>query len=539
MANGYISSENNSGATFEKTTRWLMPSIADLVFVALLAVLTCTNLSARLLGDAGIGWHIRTGQLILSTHAVPRADPFSAAMSGQPCFASEWFAWEWLYEVAVGYLDRLAGLNGVVLLTALLIAVTFAWTLRLLLRDTNLAVAIVLILLAASASMIHFQARPHVATWLFTVIWFYILDSNENKLAAHRGLLWLLPVLMIFWVNIHGGFLLGLVLIIIYWVSAIWQSVQAKEDRFENFLTKTRAGKRARNLTIVGALCALATFVNPYGWKLHVHIYGYLSNHFLMDHIDEFQSPNFHGVAQKCFIALLLLTLVAFAVDKGKTGPVRLSDALLALFAVYSGLYAARNIPIASLLLILIIGPRLSRAFQSREQSSAPSASFLQRMNNLDSTLRGHLWPAIAIALTIWIAFHSGSLGSNSLMDAHFDAKRFPVAAVDYLEQHKIHDPLFAPDSWGGYLIYRLYPQTKVILDDRHDFYGEPFLRAYLKTIHVEPGWQDFLTAHQVSCIVVPKSSALANILLETPRWKPIYTDNTAVVFAASSGSKD
>ena len=108
---------------------------------------------------------------------------------------------------------------------------------------------------------------------------------------------------------------------------------------------------------MTGILSGVATFANPYGFKLHVHIYRYLSNRFLMDHIDEFQSPNFHYVAQKCFAGLLLLTLVALAAKKRK---VSIIHGLVVLFAVYSGLYASRNIPVSSLLLILVIGPWLS-----------------------------------------------------------------------------------------------------------------------------------------------------------------------------------
>ena len=136
MAIGSIrSAESNPAAV-----RGLLPSIADLLFVALLALLAFTGLSVRLLGDAGIGWHIRTGQLILASHEIPRVDPFSS-MAGQP-----WFAWEWLYDVVVGWLDRAAGLNGVVLLTALIIAGLFAWTFRLMLRrGTNVLVALVLV----------------------------------------------------------------------------------------------------------------------------------------------------------------------------------------------------------------------------------------------------------------------------------------------------------------------------------------------------------------------------------------------------------
>ena len=130
--------------------RWLLPSIGDLFFVAILSLLVFTNLSVRLLGDAGIGWHIRTGQLILATHAIPRVDPFSSSMSGHP-----WFAWEWLYDALAGWLDSAMGLNGVVLFTALIIAAVFSWTYWLLLRrGTNIFVALILVLLAESASMI-------------------------------------------------------------------------------------------------------------------------------------------------------------------------------------------------------------------------------------------------------------------------------------------------------------------------------------------------------------------------------------------------
>ena len=123
--------------------RWVVPSVGDVLFVALLGLLVFTNLSTRLLGDAGIGWHIRTGQLILSTHSVPHVDPFSSSMHGQP-----WFAWEWLYDVLAGWLESTAGLNGVVLFTALIIAAVFSWTFRLLVwRGTNALLALVLVLL--------------------------------------------------------------------------------------------------------------------------------------------------------------------------------------------------------------------------------------------------------------------------------------------------------------------------------------------------------------------------------------------------------
>ena len=541
--------------------RWVVPSVGDLIFAALLGLLAFSTLSVRLLGDAGIGWHIRTGQMILATHVIPRVDPFSAtafsATTGE-WFARAWFAWEWLYDVLVGWLDHAAGLNGVVLFTALVVAVVFAWTFRLLLRrGTNILLALLLVLLAASAAMIHFLARPHVVSWLFTVAWFWILDSSEisccasdSKSFATSGpklrrvrTLWLLPPLMLVWVNVHGGFLVGFVLLAIYWCSATWRWLRPTGDRFDDVLRQIRAGRLVRVLTLAGIVSALATLVNPYGIYLHVHIYHYLTNRFLMNHINEFQSPNFHYVAQKCFAGLLLLTLVALAVKKRAAGPARVSQALVVLFAVYSGLYASRNIPVSSLLLILVIGPWLSEAMERFRGLAPGRARFrIPAVSATDGGDRVQL-ARPSLARSRWLRLPAGSRrmaaswAQKPLMDAHFDAKRFPVAAVNYLEaQDKdVQGPLVAPDDWGGYLIYRLYPRVRMVIDDRHDFYGEAFLKSYLKMVHVEPGWQDFLQQSRAHCVVVPKNSALANILDETAGWRGIYSDDVATAFVRTA----
>ena len=136
-------------------SRWLLPSAADLVFLGLLFSLSCGVLASRLLGDAGIGWHIRNGQLMLQTHAITRVDPFSSTMSGQP-----WYAWEWLYDLLIAGVHHWAGLNGVVFLTALVVAATFALTLRLAVaRGGDLPLTIVLLALAIGGHSIQAQQQ--------------------------------------------------------------------------------------------------------------------------------------------------------------------------------------------------------------------------------------------------------------------------------------------------------------------------------------------------------------------------------------------
>jgi hypothetical protein len=495
--------------------------VADLIFVLLLVTLVFTPLSVRLLGDAGIGWHIRTGQQIVATHAIPRVDSFSSTMAGKP-----WFAWEWGYDLVVGQLEAALGLNGVVWFTAVVIAAVFGWTFRLLIaRGTNLVVALGLVLLAVSGSMIHFLARPHVVSWLFTLAWFWILDSSEredfNQPGGSRSRWpWALPLLMLLWVNVHGGFLVGFVLLGIFLLGSSWSWFRARQNRIEDVLQRISARNRVRNLSWVALFSVAASLVNPYGWNLHLHVCHYLTNRFLMDHIDEFQSPNFHGIAQKCFLVLLLITVAVLAI-RGRE--LRMSQGLTVLFAVYAGLYASRNIPVSSILLVMVVGPLVSVTGFAR--------GFSQRMAAVEVGLRGHLWPILAIVVTLLIAANAGRVGSSGWMDAHFDPKRMPVEAVNYLEKHQVNGPALSPDYWGGYLIYRLYPKSLAVVDDRHDLYGEEFFKSYLKMVHVEPGWEEFLRAHGAWCVVLPRDAALADRLRVSNGWKQIYADQVAIAF--------
>ena len=156
---------------------------------------------------------------------------------------------------------------------------------------------------------------------------------------------------------------------------------------------------------------------------------------------------------------------------------------------------------------------------------------FATRVTGMEARFRGHVWPIAAVFLSVWICLHGGEFGSRRLMDAHFKATRFPVEAVDFIERQDIREPIFTPDYWGGYLIYRLYPGNKVFVDDRHDLYGSVFFKRYLTTIQVEPGWNTLLDDLRANWVLVPSESPLANILKETPSWAEVYGDKTGVLF--------
>jgi len=413
-------------------------------------------------------------------------------------------------------------------------------------------------LLADAASTIHLYARPHIVSWLFSLLWFVALDRWESwerfERSEHgslpRWIPWFFPASMLLWVNLHGGWLFGLALLGIYTFSAFVERIRLRKD---DAFAAIRAAHRADGMAVAWVASAVATLVNPFGWRLHAHIFRYLGDRYLMDRIDEFRSPDFHGWAERCFAIILVLTLIAFA-DRHSSenrlsdnhGQLRLSQLLVMLLVVYAGFYSSRNLPVSSMLLVLVTGPILWRnlasladkpgAWRWLRNCAIRISQFSDRMGAQEMQLRGHLWPVVSVALAFAICFQGGRLGSRQLIHAQFDPKRVPVAAVNFLQKEMqgnqpSTEPVFSTDAWGGYLIYRVYPERNVVIDDRHDLYGSARIRQYMILMKAEPGWQSVLESWRIRTALLPTDSTLANLLRELSQdWRVAYQDKVAVV---------
>jgi hypothetical protein len=158
-------------------------------------------------------------------------------------------------------------------------------------------------------------------------------------------------------------------------------------------------------------------------------------------------------------------------------------------------------------------------------------------MGAQEMELRGHLWPVVSVAMAFAICLHGGWLGSRQLIHAQFNPEKVPVAAVSFLQEElpgkqASREAVFSTDAWGGYVIYRLYPERKVVVDDRHDLYGSDRIRQYLILTQAEPGWQSVLKEWKIRTAVLPAGSTLASLLRLLPQdWRVAYEDQVGVVF--------
>jgi hypothetical protein len=492
----------------------LLPSIGNMVFVAVLFVLVF-NSGQGLLGDGDTGYHIRTGEVILRTWNVPKQDIYSLHVP-----PLKWTAHEWMAEIIMAVIFRFVGLTGIVVFFAFLLAMTH-WLLYRILRSKSqdILLCTCIAMLATATSSTHWLARPHSFSLLLAVIWCHCLDRFQYN--NDRTLMYL-PLLMLFWVNLHGGYFIGLVLLAIYLTGNVVYSISGRPDQLQRYRVKAKALFLVLIATVV--ICA----VNPSGFEILWFPIRVTSDRFVMDHVTEFMSPNFHDVLPFKYMLLAAIGMLALS-----RSPLNLIEVAVITLLSYMALYSGRHVS----LFAIVTAPLLLRT----------AASIIDRMprtflryyrnrnlnlNAIDTRLQGYFWPVIAVL------FVSGLILTGTLK-YQFDDKKFPVAAVEFLKKETVTGNMFNNDEFGDYMIFAAWPMYRVFMDGRSDMYGEKLGSAYLKVANVQPGWKEILGKYDISWIIFDTYSALTAALRDQRDWQPIYSDRVATIFVKKDAAHE
>jgi hypothetical protein len=503
--------------------RYLMPRLPDLLFVVLLAGVI--GLGSRMLNmDGDLGRHLTIGNYILTSGGIPRSDLFSHSLAGQPLTPHEWLA-----QVVFAFAYRIGGLDGVVLFSGILIAATFSlvyWECAR--RGRSPLLALGLAILAAATASLHWLTRPHLFTLLLLVLWTAELERVREGFPPR---IWAFPALMLSWANLHGAFIAGFVIWGIYLTGELLEWFTGSVGR-NSTLTKPKEDRRksrVRVLLIAGSASFLASLLNPAGWGLWKTSLGYLGSRYLVGHTAEYLPPDFHSPEAWPFLIMIGLSIMIFG-----SGRVRLAAAPVLVVALWTvmGLYSARNVPLYAALSAPVLAEAAGAWLRKAEVLGR-----VRRLDHLlsavEESLRGHLWPAAAICLAT-LAFAAGARLDFARQGNVFDPQVFPVEAVDWMESQALPEKGFNYFTWGGYLLFREWPEQRVFIDGQTDFYGEALTRKYEQVISLREGWEEVLEEYGIGWVLIPPGSPLAKALVEEPRWQEVYHDGTASVFFIS-----
>jgi hypothetical protein len=477
-----------------------------LILIAFLAILA---MATHMAIDEDTWWHLRSGQWMVENRSPITTDPFSYTRGGET-----WrYPGQWI-QIGMYFLYAQFGPGGINLWVSLMVLAIFSFVWKAA-ESENLLLKIAILLLAAASSAIYWAARPYLIGYLLAAAFFYLL---QRWYRSTKGSLWVLPALMVLWVNSHGSYLVGFLILAPYLLDALlgWladrsQGQDSKEER-----------QRFLHVIQVSLLSIGVTLLNPDGLKLWTLPFTTVKRVAEQLFILEWQSPDFHQPYMVPFLILLVVSL--FAVGTGKKRPGLSESLLLAGFAAM-GLYAVRNIFFFVIVAPSIIMPSLEGfLYEWKEKLSLIfNLNFDRQPTRTQGALNWVLLGVVALAAFVRVYAFLPEVNNREIIEA-----QFPVAAVNYIHETRPEGQLFNAYNFGGYVIWAL-PEYPVFVDGRADLHGDEIILEWYRTVNLAGDWQAVLDDWDIGVALLEPNLPLARELAEIG-WQVGYQDDLAVV---------
>ncbi len=491
-------------------------SVAAGILLALLAVLAWRNVT-----DTDFGIHMAGGRWIAEQRAVPDTDPFTFTVSDHASVA-----YHWLFQLGLHAVDRVAGVRGLALLRAAMLLTTALLLLDVLrVRRTSALAGSLVGLCAILACEWRFSLRPELASWLCGAAILWVVERRRD---GRSSPLWLLPLIMLLWVNLHV-YVFGVAILGTYAAEEVWRRRTLRTP-----------------LLAWSAAALLVTLLNPYG--LRGVAYPLLlatrldAGNLFAQQIGELASP-LHlapdpdrpfntSVQLSAYRILLLLGAVATLLHLWRR---RFVDA--AVVALFGGLslLAVRN---AALYAVVATPALVSALDVALGEGSAGRAS--------DARRRAGVWllaATLGYALTSVPRVVSGTFYAGGRRPVRFAAELcrscLTLDAADWLARSPITGRGLNNLAVGGTLAWR-DPRRKIFIDGRNEVTGEAFYAAYQRAM--DPlHWERTQSLYALEYVVLAhrgdaRAMALAGFLQGDPAWRLVYLDGSGVVFVRVAG---
>ena len=488
----------------------ILPKISNRTFVIIAAIFLVAVflLTLKPLADYDTGYHLRTGEYVVTHKTVPLYDIFSYTASG-----ARWIAHYWLSDVIFYEVDHVFGDWGLIVFVSLVAMLTYFIILKLTWEKIGKRILpLILFFIFSYLTLELWVVRPQIFTYLITALLIYVLErwrkSKNNKL------LYFLVPMFILWANMHAGVILGFAIIGLY----------AAQFCLANWRNKRLFIKPLA----VFFISILATLLNPNGYK--TIIYGWIIAPVVKQmRVTEWESifDYMQKWQAKVFLVFLVATLIFvwWAVLRKKKKFMEMDWISLGLVtgAAIMPLISIRHVAFFPIFSLPVVSLYLSDFFDEK-------GIILERV----------LF-AIPLTVLIGLVLIAGPAIRLPKMPAIL-MPPLPVGAADFIKENNIPGPMFNPEHYGGYLIWKLWPEYKVFSDGRSEIYAGVPNNDYNTVLYQQKGWENLVNdKYKINFIVMtyPEFANDAGLALVKGIHKlgfvTVYYDDTALVFVRDS----
>ena len=486
--------------------RWL--DLPHFFTAAIFLVLLITAIQP--VTDPDFWWHLTTGDWILSHHAIPRHDLYTFTVPDH-----RWITHEWLSEVVMAGLFGLGKLPLVSLFFGALLAAGFVLVYRSIDRRVNFVVAGLSLVLGAAAANVIWGPRIQMVTFTLsalTLLW--IKRFCEGKSRA----IYLLPLVVLLWANLHAGFFIVYVFLGVALVAEAAKVVLHRPDAL--------ALGRLRALALVLLASLAAAIVNPNGWDIYLYPLQTVGSGVQQTLIVEWHSPNFQMAEIRIFEATIFLLLLGLAVARR----VETRQLLLLLTGLGLALQSQRNLALFTVVAVPALADYGQQAWErlrprlKRSGRPLPASGLMASVNGLVLVL---------LAALVMVQMLPSLV---QRVDGKLVARDFPVKAADFLVQHPPPGHMLNVYGYGGYLIFRLFPQQPVFVYGDAAVTGDKLLEDYAHLQYLYPDQPQLLEHYGVNWVIFHSDDAIVTELRQDHNapghtgWFELHTFDKATV---------
>ena len=477
--------------------------LALIIFLSLYIALFYTKKINLITAD--LGRHIQNGRVMLQERKIPSKNFYSYTEPGYKTLYHHWGAGIIFYKIH--QIGRFKGLSLFYIVINTIPILLFFWIAK---KETSIKTAAASTILAIPLIASRTEVRPEGFSYLFLALIFLTLYKFRQKDIRFKPALFVITLIQLLWVNLHIFFIFGIFLIGVFWLDA---------------LINKKPKKYLKQLTIIGILSTLASLVNPYFFKgliepfLIFKEYGYM----LVENQSVFfmqkRFPKFLYIHYELMLVTILVIIGLFI--KGKK--LKNNFIFLVPLVIFSvmGFKMIRLIPLAGFFFIPIIAKTLNLINNQQIKQVIFYSSII-----------------LALAGILTQNFYFSPFDKRTGIGLRKDINQ----SAEFLKQNNLKGPIFNNYDIGGYLIYHLYPDYKVFVDNRPEAYSVNFFNeTYKKMQKDEERWTEVDKDHNFQTIyfyrqdATPWAQPFLIERIKDPNWKPIFVDAYTLILVKNN----